>query len=103
MYIKASGGGSGGTTYTSYTKSSIAVYNQSGHKWTYTFDPNKLYIMEGAGASAAGRQWWLVSNGQRYVMQSSSHNNVNISWNASTLTVTITVSISYSVTLYVVE
>ena len=103
MYIKASGGGSGGTTYTSYTKSSIAVYNQSGHKWTYTFDPNKLYILEANGNSNTGRQQWLIQNGVRTVLVGNSTSGLTINWNASTSTVTITVTVNYTVTLYAIE
>ena len=103
MYIKASGGGSGGTTYTSYTKSSIAVYNQSGHKWTYTFDPTKLYILEANSNSNTGRQQWLIQNGVRTVLMGNSTRGLTIDWNASTATVTITVTVAYTVTLCAIE
>ena len=103
MYIKASGGGSGGTTYTNFTNTSISVYNQTGHKWTYTFDPNKLYTLSMSGQSAYASKRWLIQNGERTVITNNSGNGVTVTWDATTSTITVTVTLAYTVTMVTIE
>lgn len=103
MWQRASKSGGGGIEYNYYEKSSISVYSQSGRKWTYTFNPDHLYILEAAGASQAGKQNWIIQNGVRHVIASNSASGVTVDWDPSTSTVTITTTINYTVTLYDAE